>query len=231
MLRTLFLLFFLFAAAVNGSAQTVHQNSGWLFLMNATKINEKWSLHFDAQLRSANDWDHLRNLLIRPGITYSFNKNNDLTVGYLFTQTYTPGAETITENRAWEQYIHKHKISTVNVSHRLRLEQRFVEKIAADNAFSQRFRYFVRCLIPLKKDAGTFESGFFTALQNEVFLNVQNKGKVNGSFFDQNRAYAAGGYRFSKKIDVELGYMNQAIKGAVTNTNNNVIQAAVYTRF
>ena len=199
--------------------------------MNSTKVNEKWGIHFDAQLRSSNDWEHVRNLLIRPGVTYYFNKYNDLTLGYLFTQTYTPGAETITENRAWEQYVHRHKISTVNVSHRLRLEQRFIEKIAADDAFAQRFRYFVRFLIPLKKEVQTFEKGFFAAIQNEVFLNIQNKDKVNGGFFDQNRAYIAGGYRLSKKLDVELGYMNQAVKGTTNTTNNNVLQVAVYTRF
>lgn len=227
-----FLLGVLFiAAGLVAKAQTIHQNTGWLFLMNSTKLNEKWGVHFDAQLRSSNDWEHVRNLLIRPGVTYYFNKNNDLTLGYLFTQTYTPGAETITENRAWEQYIHRHKISTVNVSHRLRLEQRFIEKIATDDAFAQRFRYFVRFLIPLKKEVQTFEKGFFAAIQNEVFLNIQNKDKVNGSFFDQNRAYVAGGYRLSKKLDVELGYMNQAVKGTTNNTNNNVLQVAVYTRF
>ncbi|MHA4893682.1 DUF2490 domain-containing protein [Pedobacter sp. PWIIR3] len=231
-MRKFFLvLFLILGAAVSAFSQTAHQNSGWLFLMNTHKINDKWGVHFDVQLRSANDWENLRNLLIRPGLTYSLNKNNDLTIGYLFTQTYTPGAPAITENRAWEQYIHRHKISTVNVTHRLRLEQRFIEKIASDDVFAQRFRYFLRFLIPLKKDIQSFEKGLFVALQNEVFLNVQNKDKINSSFFDQNRAYVAAGYRVSNKLDLELGYMNQAVKGATNNINNNVVQVAVYTKF
>jgi hypothetical protein len=212
-------------------SQTIHQNSGWLFLMNSTKFNDKWGAHFDLQVRSSDEFRNVRNRLIRPGVTYFFNSTNNLTVGYLFTQTYTPGSESITENRAWEQFIHTHKIKSINVSHRFRLEQRFIEKIAADDVFAQRLRYFVRFLIPLKKDAKAFEKGFFAAVQNEVFFNVQNKDVVNNTFFDQNRAYLAVGYRLQKKIDIEAGYMNQAVKGLSGHTNNNILQVALYTRF
>jgi hypothetical protein len=231
-MRKITLLFILLFAFNNLlKAQTVYQNTGWLFLMNTSKFNDKWGAHFDLQLRSSDEFNNLRNLLIRPGITYYFNGSNNLTVGYLFTQTYTPGAESITENRAWEQFIHTHKIQRVSVSHRFRLEQRFIEKIATDDVFAQRLRYFTRFLIPLKKEAQVFEKGFFAAVQNEVFLNIQNKDVTNNSFFDQNRAYVALGYRLQKKIDIELGYMNQAVKNLSGHTNNNILQIALYTRF
>ena len=71
----------------------------------------------------------------------------------------------------------------------------------------------------------------FVALQNELFFNIQNNDDLNGSAFDQNRAYLAAGYRFSKKMDIEAGYLNQAINGRTSNTVNNVVQLAVYTRF
>jgi hypothetical protein len=230
MCKTISILFILLAFNNSLKSQTVHQNTGWLFLMN-TKFNDKWGAHFDLQVRSSDEFQNVRNLLIRPGVTYFFNSSNNLTVGYLFTQTYTSGSESITENRAWEQFIHTHKIKGINVSHRFRLEQRFIEKIASDDVFAQRLRYFVRFLIPLKKDAKAFEKGFFAAVQNEVFFNVQNKDVVNNTFFDQNRAYLALGYRLQKKIDIEAGYMNQAVKGLSGHTNNNILQVALYTRF
>jgi hypothetical protein len=231
MCKTISILFILLAFNNSLKSQTVHQNTGWLFLMNSTKFNDKWGAHFDLQVRSSDEFQNVRNLLIRPGVTYFFNSSNNLTVGYLFTQTYTSGSESITENRAWEQFIHTHKIKGINVSHRFRLEQRFIEKIASDDVFAQRLRYFVRFLIPLKKDAKAFEKGFFAAVQNEVFFNVQNKDVVNNTFFDQNRAYLALGYRLQKKIDIEAGYMNQAVKGLSGHTNNNILQVALYTRF
>lgn len=220
--------------SANVTAQRV-QNSGWLFLMNNNKISKKWGTHLDVQFRSADEWSSLRNFLFRPGVTYFIDNKNDVTLGYLLNQTYSSleGSpdNTLTEHRIWQQYIHKHKISSINVSHRVRLEQRFIERNSKDDLFAQRFRYFVRFLLPLQKVEQDFEKGFFAALQNETFFNIQSKDELNGSLFDQNRAYVAGGYRFSKKFDAELGYMNQASKGVANNTSNNILQLALYTRF
>ncbi|WP_348621295.1 DUF2490 domain-containing protein [Pedobacter lusitanus] len=233
--NSFFLLIVLCFFGTTINAQTNYQNSGWLFLLNNTKINKKWGTHLDIQLRSADNWNNVKNFLFRPGITYFLNDKNDITLGYLLSETHNQvddlGEHKLTEHRIWQQYIHKHKISTINVSHRFRLEQRFAEKIRNEDIFAQRFRYFVRFIIPLKKEVKNFEEGLFAALQNELFFNVQNKDKLNGHFFDQNRAYGALGYRFSKKFDLEAGYLNQAVKGASNNSVNNVIQLAVYTRF
>jgi len=217
-------------------AQTNQQSSGWLFLMNNTKINDKWGVYFDAQFRSQDKWDGIRNVLLRPGLTYFVNGSADVTLGYLYTNTFTRliGAadNTLTEHRVWEQFIYRHKIGRVNFSHRLRLEQRFMERYGAGDLFAQRFRYFIRGLLPLTGAEGqSFEKGVFAALQNEIFLNVQHKSELNGHVFDQNRAYGAIGYRFGKQLDVEAGYMNQALKGLSDNTVNNIVQLAVYTRF
>ncbi|WP_285010247.1 DUF2490 domain-containing protein [Pedobacter faecalis] len=223
------------AFSLTAVSQTVNQNSGWLFLLNSTKLNDNWGLHFDAQFRSQNEWDGVRNILIRPGLTYFINPKADVTLGYLYTPTFTKiaGAPdlTLTEHRIWEQFIYKHKISKISVSHRFRLEQRFIERNGQDDLFSQRGRYFVRFMLPLQEGAQSFTKGPFVALQNEVFLNLQNKNELNGHVYDQNRAYIAGGYRISPKLDIEAGYMNQAVNGAAANTSNHIVQLAVYTRF
>lgn len=240
---TLVVLFSVFGTMLY--AQTNQQNTGWFMFLNSTKFNDKWGMHFDLQLRSEDNWDRLRNLLVRPGVTYYINKNSNATVGYLFTQTYLPHLYpvfalgttpyepkfTLTEHRIWQQYIYNHQPwKRATLSHRFRLEQRFIER-QTDNLFSQRFRYFFRLVQPLKKQAGAFEKGMFVALQNEFFLNLQNKDELNGSTFDQNRAYLAVGYRVSKAFDVEAGYLNQAVKGVSVNTMNNAVQLALYTRF
>jgi hypothetical protein len=139
------------------------------------------------------------------------------------------------EQRIWQQYTYSHKLGKhISVAHRFRLEQRFLGETANnknDDYFAQRFRYFVRGIIPFKNDSAVFAKGPFLALQNEVFFNVQNKNRVNKHFFDQNRAYVAVGYRVSKKFDVEAGYLNQYINLAETYTLNHVAQLAIYTRF
>lgn len=219
-------------------AQTVNQNTGWFMFLNSTKFNDKWGMHFDFQVRTQDSWDGVRNLLIRPGVTYYINKNSNATVGYLYTSTslqFTPAMasakSTLTEHRIWQQYIYNHQPwKGAALSHRFRLEQRFIER-QTDDLFSQRFRYFFRLVQPLQKQKGAFTKGMFAALQNELFFNLQNKDQLNGSLFDQNRAYLAVGYRVSKSFDIEAGYLNQSIKGANSNTVNNVAQLALYTRF
>lgn len=233
----LFAIFSLFTLMLQ--AQTIKQNTGWFLFLNSTKFNEKWGLHFDFQLRSQRSWDGVRNVLVRPGITYYISKSSNATLGYLYTPTFLQdnvlgnGAlkSTLTEHRIWQQYIYSHQPwKGASLSHRFRLEQRFIER-QTDNLFSQRFRYFFRLVQPLQKPEGAFNKGLFAALQNELFFNVQHKNQLNGSLFDQNRAYLAIGYRLSKAFDIEAGYLNQAVKGASANTVNNVVQLALYTRF
>lgn len=211
-------------------SQTQQQNTGWFLFLNSTKFSEKWGLHLDVQVRSADNWEDVRNTLFRPGLTYYINKNSNATLGYLLNSTFNNNT-TLNEHRIWQQYTRTHQLKSAFVSHRFRLEQRFIERANSEDVFAQRFRYFVRVIQPLKKYEQTFTKGTFVALQNEAFLNVQNKNQLNNSFFDQNRAYLALGYRFSKQFDVEAGYLNQAVKGQQINNLNHAIQLAFYTRF
>lgn len=154
-----------------------------------------------------------------------------------------------------------HKARTTAVQHRFRLEQRSVPKFHAHDGslvhdkhvYTGRFRYFTRAVIPLggahtiaappaslatntptatgTASSRAFTQGFFAAVQNEIFLNIGDPSPVNGKVFDQNRAYLALGYRCSKQFDVEMGYLNQYISGAGSNsTSNHVLQVATYIR-
>lgn len=232
--KILFTLLFLFAIHPL-FAQTQLQNTGWFMFVNSTKFNEKWGLHFDFQVRSADNWNYVRNVLVRPGITYYINDKNNITAGYAYVLTNDRligiPDNTLTEQRVWEQYMLSHRLKGLFVSHRLRLEQRFMEQFSGDDIFAQRFRYFIRLVQPLGGRVETFEKGVFVALQNEVFLNIQNKELLNKSLFDQNRLYFAAGYRLSKKFDIEAGYMKQYSHGVTKNTLNQIAQLALYTRF
>lgn len=216
------------------------QFSGWGALFHTQRFSEKWGASFDAQFRSADQFDYLRNILLRPSVNYYFSKNTIGALGYAYVTANGRSGDAKTfrpESRIWEQFIINQKLGkAITLQHRFRLEQRFLGNTSVagvetqNHYFSQRLRYFARAVIPFKQDS-TFTKGLFTALQNEVFVNVQNKDKVNTHFFDQNRAYVSFGYRFSKKFDTEVGYLNQYTKGASNHTVNHIIQTAFYTRF
>jgi hypothetical protein len=173
------------ALSITASGQTIHENTGWFAWFNSYRFSQRWGLHFDGQVRSAVDWDYVRTLLLRPGITYFFDAKNSVTLGYAYIVSYNrlpePSKNTLTENRIWEQYIYAVKLGQVSLQNRFRLEQRFIER-QTDNVFSQRLRYFVRAIIPLSKQKSSFNTGFYAAVQNEIFLNIQNKEDINNSF-------------------------------------------------
>lgn len=236
-MRKKFLLFIvtIFLTGKALFAQTITENTGWLAWFNTYKFSKNFGLTSDVQFRSADDWQYVRNILIRPGLTYYINNKSNATIGYAYVGSFNrlpePSKNALTESRIWEQYIYNLKLSkTVSLQNRFRLEQRFIER-QTDHIFSQRLRYFARAVIPLTKQQTAFTKGIFAAVQDEIFFNIQNKYKLNGSVFDQNRAYVAFGYRFNSKFDMETGYLNQYIKGAAANVSNNVIQLALYTRF
>lgn len=233
-LKLTVLVALLFALPCLSFAQA-QETSGWAAWFNTYRISDKVGIHFDGQVRSSDEFEFVKNVLIRPGVTWFIDDSKNVTAGYALIKTFNrPEAAPdydLTEHRIWEQFIYTHKVRQINLSHRLRLEQRFIGQLNED-VFSQRLRYFARAIVPLQKPDGTpFSKGAFLALQNEVFLNLQNKDELNGSLFDQNRAYAAVGYRFSPALDLEAGYLNQAIKGKSRSVLNNVVQLAVYTRF
>jgi hypothetical protein len=233
----IFIIILLFIIPGKLFAQDI-QFSGWVAWYHTQKLSEHWGYSFDAQLRSSDKYDYLKNVLLRPAINYYFAENKLVGLGYAYFATdgrTAVGAKTFRpENRIWQQFIYSHKLGKdIAVSHRFRLEERFLGETAPnknDEVFAQRVRYFVRGIVPLKNDSTVFNRGTYLALQNEVFVNVQNKEKLNNHFFDQNRAYIGIGYRFSKKIDLEIAYLNQYSKQAKTYTLNNVEHLALYTR-
>jgi hypothetical protein len=97
----------------------------------------------------------------------------------------------------FQQFITKQKITKLNVQHRYRLEERWVEE-----DFKMRFRYFLGLSHPIAKFNEETQSLYLSAY-NEIFLNFKE------TVFDRNRTYVGLGYKFNKKLKLELGYMNQ----------------------
>jgi hypothetical protein len=229
-----------FAVTVAFSCKAQSNTMGWLASFNTVKLKGKWSLHTDVQLRSTHELVHMNQILLRPGINYQLNKKMIVSAGYAYTHVRGVVAQEsgyIPDHRIWEQFIYNHRIKPVYTQHRFRLEQRFLTKPILDNGkikggkdfYASRFRYFIRNILPLQKQAA-FTKGAFVALQNEVFINFGNTKNLNGKIFDQNRLYGAAGYRFSKAFDAEAGYMYQYVQGRNSGTNNNIIQVATYLR-
>jgi hypothetical protein len=215
--------------------------SGWLASFNTIKLKGPLSLHFDGQLRSTDQVKQVQTILLRPGLNYHISKQFVASLGYAYIgnrRSIGTVDGLAPEHRIWQQLLISHPAGFIPVSHRFRLEQRFISRSFVQNStlktdgydYANRVRYFTRGIIPFNGEKG-FQKGMFAALQNEIFVNFGDKRTVNGKFFDQNRAYAAIGYRLKPQLDVEAGYMNQYVSGRRSAfTNNHIIQIAIYTR-
>ncbi len=228
-----FLLSLLVIALICRTTQAqITETQGWFFLSHTQTLNKKFDLLADVQTRSANQFNYLTTLLLRGALSYNLNTKQSVALGYAYKGDWEkddiPATVYSHENRIYEQYIYEFKIRRAEMMFRTRLEQRWLHEDAT--SFSQRGRLFLSAQIPLIADTA-FKKGPYLGVQNELFLNVQNRASVNNSVFDQNRVLTSLGYRFGKKMDAELGYQFWYQKEMDASFRRNVIQLMLTTHF
>ena len=221
-------LFFFIASAVglpqdSGRLSDVNAHA-WYMYFGDHRFTDKspWGLHFDGQVRRQGIGQKWQQLLIRPGINYDLSDNLQVSSGYAFIKSHpygdVPAPLTTPEHRLWQQLIVKHKAGRVGLTHRYRLEQRFVGiKVPNDNGqgrldrydYRNRFRYFLKGVVPVARDTQG-RTKYYIGMYNEFMLNFG--AGLRNNIFDQNRAYAAFGFRVPKLGNVEVGYLQQTVQ-------------------
>jgi hypothetical protein len=204
----------------NIKGQNPDENLGnWFMYFGTHKLSEKYSLHYETQLRNYELVSNFNQLLPRVGLNYHIDKNTSLTAGYAFIPTQNVfdqgwGEEMVAENRIWEQFILKNVVNRMKIRHRYRLEQRWV-KLGEETTYKNRARYMLSVKLPISKNE---DSPLFISLYDEIFLNISDNP------FDQNRLFAALGYQFNKQMNFQVGYLRHRSG----NSNLNRLQLAVF---
>jgi hypothetical protein len=235
-------------AACNGSRSQVAL-SGWATVNNQIALSRKVIYQLEASFRTDTKREYLQTFLLRTGAFVQLNNQWSFGAGYCLIdnrRTISGITGYAVEHQALEQawfshpvYLglgqHRHKTL---LRHRLRLENRFLPRLVAENgdfkrrgsSFSNRLRYQLREQIPLVAQPD-FTKGMYLTLQNEFFFNVSGQQYVNGKIFDQNRSLVALGYRFNRAIDLDLSYMLRTIKNAGEGwSRENLLQVTAFTR-
>tara|TARA_B100000780_G_scaffold214271_1_gene153785 strand:- start:1 stop:681 length:681 start_codon:yes stop_codon:yes gene_type:complete len=187
----------------NVKGQNKAENFGsWFMYFGTHKLSEKYSLHYETQIRNYEIVSNFNQLLPRVGINYHIDKKTSVTAGYAFIPTQNIfdlgwDDEIVTENRIWQQFILKNVINRVKIRHRYRLEQRWVKQ-GEFNSYKNRARYMLSLKLPISKNE---ESPLFISLYDEIFLNISDNP------FDQNRLFAAFGYQVNKQMNFQIGYL------------------------
>ena len=204
----------------NLKCQNIEENLGsWWMYFGTHKFSEKYSLHYETQLRNYEIVSNFNQLLPRFGLNYHIDKNTSVTAGYAWIPTQTSLGEgfdgdLVTENRIWQQFILKNKVCNINFRHRYRLEQRWIKQ-GEEIKYKNRARYMLSLKLPISKNE---DSPLFISLYDEIFLNISD------TPFDQNRLFAALGYQINKQMNFQLGYLRHRSGGL----NLNRLQLAVF---
>ena len=173
----------------------------WLAYFGTGKINDKWSVATEAQYRSYNFIDDREQLLLRVAAMYNLTPNVNVAQGYAFISGRTYNAAGVvtntTEHRIYQQLILKQQFGRLNLTHRYRIEERFLK-----NDFRLRFRYFLYANVALTKP--TMQKGaVYLSAYNEIFLHTDRP------IFDRDRVFGGIGYVFNKDLKIEAGVMTQ----------------------
>ncbi|NJN41417.1 MAG: DUF2490 domain-containing protein [Flammeovirgaceae bacterium] len=215
------------------SKEVVTQDAEWFQINSAMKFHKRFGLFSDGQFRYS-DFQNAQ-YLARTGLEIFINKNLSIVpVGYAYIWNYQYGEQPVTypadEQRLWEHIMYKHKAGKLSFNHRLRLEQRFIEKFSTNQSgdvinegfenYRNRIRYRILFWSPFKGDTIVPESWFWGAW-NEVFISWGDGVTYNKP--DQNRTQIALGYQVNKDFQIILGpYYQYLIKSNGTQQENNV---------
>lgn len=233
-------LFILFNSMA-GSLKAQQQSAGWLANQTTIGISKKWGILTGFNVRSNDKWAHFQTIGARVAVVYNIRKHVSIAAG--IEQNYNRkiiGDVTgyFNDRIIWNHLLVTHRIRRLNILHRVRLEERFISRLAVENGkltkqgnnFAERLRYLFRVSHPLSNKA-EFTKGAYLAGADELMLNLGDRSSVNGRLLDQNRIYGGVGYRFSSKTDMEIGYLRQYVLLRNGDAyNNNVLQLSTFFR-
>jgi len=208
---------------------------GWYSYFGTFKLDSKYSIHSEYQLRRDNFITDKQQGLLRVGLNYQLNSKIQLRLGYAWIETYPYGETPIngmgkdfTEHRVFQMLTLNDKISIVDISHRFMLEQRWIGRYSNESASTEdivallnRFRYKFRVKIQLNGNSIKDKTPYL-ACYDEVFLGFGDN--VNENIFDQNRFGVVLGYRFNTTLRIEAGYLNQIVQLGREINNQNIFQ-------
>lgn len=195
------------------------KTGNWLIYFGNQPLTTKLNIWNEVQYRNYNAIGDLQQLLLRTGIGYNLTPNNNnllVGYGYILGETYINKTQknSTSEHRIFQQFLTKQNILNNQITHRYRIEQRFLV-----SEFNLRFRYFLAINIPLNKKELNKNCVYLSAY-NEIF--IQN----NGNYFDRNRIYGALGYYFMDQLKLEIGFMNQT----TLKESRNQFQIALFNQ-
>jgi len=226
-----------------------HQFHSWFYYIGDHKITDKWGVHPEVQFRRTGLGTNPQEYVLRLAVNYHPSDKVMLAAGYVYSRLYPYGVFPVDfrfpEHRAYQQAEYNHKIGRIELSHRVRQEQRWIADITGVPdagseggvrpvregwPFEHRTRFNLGITIPFQgTEIDNREYYLFAA--NELFVSYGKN--VSTNQISQNRAQIGIGYQAGSFGRVELGYLYQIIRDPdrLQVENNHTLIVAWVSRF
>lgn len=213
--------------------KTEYTNMLWAGYYNTLQFNKNWSLVSDAQLRKRDWTEKWSQLLVRSGLSYTFNDHVAVTGGFAFFKNAQYVEKQLflkNEWRPWQEFSYQAKINKINFIQRLRTEQRFLQQVV-NNKKSKNYEYIFRLRYRFDWQFPLKENNLKLLIGNEVLVNPFF---INSSrFFDQNRTFAGLQFKLLSNTSLQCQYLKifQWRSNTSVLEDQNVFRINIYQQF
>lgn len=192
-------------------AQSRDNYNMWFQYLMSARLTDKSTLTALSQYRSFDLVYDTRLFLVSAYVDYEVANDVKPAAGFMFLVLDSYKSDNTKkeryEKRPFQQVTLGGNIGRTSVSHRFRVEERFISN---PDEFIVRLRYLVSLRIPFNR-AGEKEK-LYGILKNELRMNV-----VKEDPFDSNRLTAGLGIKVGKNSAIEVAFINQLETGSTSN--------------
>lgn len=203
------------------------QNHFWTSINTQARISNKWTLITDVQIRRTNYLKNNNFYYTRLGASYAITKNLSVAFsgGHMWLANRTATTELfVNENRLVQQVQLNHPFGKIQLSQRLRLEERWIQKLM-NSELTNTYRYITRIRYQLSLSVPLSKNKYAPSLAFADELMMQTGKDIIYNNFDQNRWFAGIKQQIIPSLAVDFGYMRvwqQRLSGYQYNRNNTI---------
>lgn len=224
---SLFLTLLSFTAAAQRTREVQRQNHFWTSINTQIRISNNVFLVGDLHVRRTDYLKHNNFYYTRLGAGYNITKNLSVSIsaGHMWLANKTATTELfVNENRLVEQVQLVQPLGKVQLSQRLRIEQRWVQKVI-NNELSDQYRYSTRYRYQLALNIPVSNNKYVPAIALSDELMLQTGKDIVYNNFDQNRIFAGIKQQITPSLAFDFGYMRvfqQRLSGYQYNRNHTI---------
>ena len=236
-MKRLTIALLMIASTLYVNAQEVNQYySSWNTTDIGVKINDKWSVNSEFNIRRTDFLKKWEQFIIRPFIHYRLSKELDIALGfsYIDNNSFSKFRAPIDfkEHNIFQQLSINQSFSKFSIQHRLRFEERFQQKIVEiepnfyninGTIYRHRLRYKFQVTVPIKTFASN--SKLNLVLYDELHLDFEDSYRPEA--VDQNRVNVSLSFQINNHIKIRSGYHDIYLIRKNNNFNNRIWETKI----